>query len=140
MTHLGTMAPKAFRGTCPRKPALRTPACLWRGHSWLDLLVKYTLKNSPRIARASELGPLLPVTFFLEACDGKFTDEDLTDEGNCFAADYFDFDKGMYLADYERVLAGKGLDLYAVPDTWENFDRLKPLLDKRLSEWKAENG
>ena len=38
-----------------------------------------------------------PGAFFLEACDGKFTDEDLNDEGNAFAQDYFDFKKGRYI-------------------------------------------
>ena len=90
----------------------------------------------PRLTARS----VTPGAFFLEACDGKFTDEDLTDEGNRFAGDYFDFDKGKYLADYEQVLSEEGLDIYSVPDTWENFDRLKPVLDKRRSEWRAANG
>jgi len=78
-----------------------------------------------------------PGAFFLEACDGKFTDEDLNDEGNAFAQDYFDFKKGRYISDYEAAL-GEGLpDLYHVKDSWENFDRLKPVLDRRFEEWKA---
>lgn len=81
-----------------------------------------------------------PGAFFLEACDGKFTDEDLNEEGNRFAADYFDLEKGGYLSDYEEVLGEEGRDLYYVADTWQNFERLKPLLDKRFSEWKVANG
>jgi hypothetical protein len=81
-----------------------------------------------------------PATFFLEACDGKFTDEDLSEEGNRFAGDYFEFEKGQYLADYESLLGEEGRDLYYVADTWENFDRLRPVLDKRYAEWKARNG
>src|SRR5690606_19686323 len=42
---------------------------------------------------------ITPGAFFLAACDGKFTDEDLSDEGNAFAADYFDFEHGQYLTD-----------------------------------------
>jgi hypothetical protein len=81
-----------------------------------------------------------PGAFFLEACDGKFTDEDLNELGNAFVADYFDFDKGEYLADYEATL-GEGLpDLYYVRDTWENFDRLRSVLDRRFSEWRAVHG
>ena len=78
-----------------------------------------------------------PGQFFFEYCDGKFTDEDLDDQGNAFAAAYFAFEHGRYLADYERVL-GDGLpNLYYVPDTWPNFDRLKPTLDRRFAEWLA---
>lgn len=80
-----------------------------------------------------------PGAFFLEACDGKFTDEDLNEVGNRFAADYFDLEKGGYLSDYEEVL-GDGRDLYYVADSWQNFERLKPVLDKRFAEWKVANG
>lgn len=81
---------------------------------------------------------LTPGRFFLEECDGKFTDEDLNDEGNAFTLYYFDdFKKCQYLKDYEANL-GRGLeDLYHVKDTWENFDLLRPVLDRRFIEWKA---
>jgi len=83
---------------------------------------------------------ITPGAFFLASCDGKFTDEDLNDEGNAFAQAYFDFEKGKYLTDYEATL-GAGLpELYYVKDTWENFDLLKPVLDKRLNEWRARQG
>jgi hypothetical protein len=80
-----------------------------------------------------------PAVFFLEACDGKFTDEDLNEEGNRFTADYFDFEKGQYLSDYEEVLGEDGRDLYYVTDSWQNFERLKPILDRRFSEWMMAN-
>jgi hypothetical protein len=62
----------------------RTLGCSWRGHC--SLVCK----------------------FFLEACDGKFTD-DLNDEGNAFAH---------------------------VQDTWTNFDKLRPVLNKRFDDWR----
>jgi hypothetical protein len=78
-----------------------------------------------------------PGTFFLRCCDGKFTDEDLNDEGNAFTASYFDFTTGKYLSDYEDTL-GRGLpELYYVADTWDNFDLLKPIIDQRYVGWKA---
>ena len=83
-----------------------------------------------------------PGALFLAACDGKFTDDDLADEGNAFTQAYFDFDEGQYLADYEATL-GHGTPpgpqgLYHVVDSWENFDRLAPVLDRRFAEWKAK--
>jgi len=42
--------------------------------------------------------------WFLRACDGKLTDEDVNDEGNAFAAAYYDLAQGRYLADYEHTL------------------------------------
>jgi hypothetical protein len=80
---------------------------------------------------------ITPSQFFLEACDGKFTDEDLNDEGNAFAAAYFDFENGSYLSDYEEALAAEVPTLYHVPDTWESYDRLRTVLDRRLAEWRA---
>jgi hypothetical protein len=77
-----------------------------------------------------------PGQFFLSSCDGKFTNEDLNDIGNAFAQSYFDFKRGAYLKDYEGLL-GKNLPTsYHVSDTWENFDRLRPVLDRRLAEWR----
>ncbi len=81
---------------------------------------------------------MTPGRFFLDACDGKFTDEDLNDVGNSFAEAYFDFETGKYVADYDAALGGDLPTLYHVRDSWENFDRLKPLLDQRFAEWRAK--
>ena len=81
---------------------------------------------------------LTPGKFFLDSRDGKFTNEDLNDLGNSFAEAYFDFEIGKYVADYDATLGGDLPTLYHVQDTWENFDRLKPLLDQRFAEWRAK--
>ena len=78
-----------------------------------------------------------PGQFFIDGCAQKFTDEDLTDEGNDFTKAYFDFATGMYLADYETTLAADLPSLYHVADTWESFDRIAPIIDRRFDEWKA---
>lgn len=67
----------------------------------------------------------------------------MNEEGNTFTAGYFDFSTGSYLADYEALL-GHGLppgdgQLYYVADTWENFDKLSPVLDKRLADWRLRS-
>jgi hypothetical protein len=80
---------------------------------------------------------ITPGRFFIEACDQKFTDEDLNEEGNAFAQAYYDFERGKYLADYERILGGNVESLYHVADTWDNFHLLEPVLDARLAEWRA---
>src|ERR1700754_5084284 len=46
---------------------------------------------------------LTPREWFLEACDEKFTDEDLNENGNLFAAAYYDAPNAApvsYIADY----------------------------------------
>jgi hypothetical protein len=81
---------------------------------------------------------ITPGLFFLHQCDGKFIDEYLNRMGNDFAQDYFDFEHGNFLADYEEIL-GAGLpSTYHVQDTWENFERLKPRIDQRFESWKGQ--
>jgi hypothetical protein len=69
--------------------------------------------------------------------DGKLTDEDLSDEGNAFTRMYFDLETGQYLKDYDEIF-GQGLPtLYHVTDSWENYEKLKPVLDSRFAAWRA---
>ena len=77
-----------------------------------------------------------PGQFFWDECDAKFADEDLNDDGNAFVQAYFDLDKGAYLRDYDRVLCRGLATAYHVADSWENYDRLKPMLERRLGEWR----
>ena len=80
-----------------------------------------------------------PGEYFIEACTGKFTDEDLTPEGNAFTGSYFDLSRGKYLSDYRELFCTNGMSEYAVPDTWDSFDRLAPVISSRFEDWK-KNG
>ena len=88
--------------------------------------------------------------FLIEYCDEKFTDEDLNDLGNAFTTDYYDEKSafaqayGNYIQDYcdvfNRYAEEQGFEYastYHVENTWENYDRLKPMLDQRFAEWKT---
>lgn len=81
---------------------------------------------------------ITPGDYFVKTCDEKFTDEDLTAEGNAFASAYYSFDAGEYLADYERTLGLRTPSLYHVEDTWENFDRLAPVIHQKYVAWKKK--
>ena len=84
---------------------------------------------------------LSPEDWFVRACDGKFTDEDLSEEGNAFARAYYANDEGLrtgsacYLADYEAVFPGL-YSLYRVPDGWETYDKIAPVFSKRFMKWR----
>ncbi|CJB03041.1 Uncharacterised protein [Streptococcus pneumoniae] len=67
--------------------------------------------------------------------DGVLSDDMLNDEGNQFAIDYFDFEKGLYLDDYDDVFLECDT-LYQVQDTWGNYFKLKEVIDTRYKEWK----
>ena len=77
-----------------------------------------------------------PGAFFMSECDGKLTSEDLNDEGNAFASEYYPPETGQFVTDYDASLGGALPDLYHVADSWENFDQIKLLLDRRFQEWK----
>jgi hypothetical protein len=78
-----------------------------------------------------------PGKFFLASCDGKFTDEDLSEEGNAFAQAYFDLSKGQFVADYQQAVTVNLPSIYHVPDTWETYEKLRPIFDSRLAAWRS---
>ena len=79
---------------------------------------------------------LTPVQYFLAVCDGQLTDEDFGPEGNGFAIAYYQQGVSGYLGDYQEYLA-KGLPTeYHVPGGWTSYDKLKPVLDRRLANWR----
>ncbi len=79
---------------------------------------------------------LTPGQYFLAVCDGKLTDEDFCQEGNDFTGAYYQQEGASFLGDYQEYLA-KGLPSdYHVADSWASFDKLKPVLDRRLVNWR----
>jgi len=72
--------------------------------------------------------------FFEKNLDGVLLDKDLTEKGNEFSYEYYE--KGKFLNDYSEVL-GKNLPtLYHIKDDWDNYDKLKPILEKRFNNWE----
>jgi hypothetical protein len=67
--------------------------------------------------------------------DEKLFDELLSPEGLAFTRSYYE--TNGYANDYDRVLGADLPTLYHVRDTWENFDKLAPVLDERLAAWRA---
>lgn len=80
-----------------------------------------------------------PGRYLIDNCDGKLTAEDMSAEGNAFAADYFDSEDRGYVDDYDAALVEELPSVFHVSDTWDNYDRLKPVLDERLSEWRRNS-
>ena len=70
---------------------------------------------------------------------GCFTESMLNDEGNAFSQFYYDIEFGRYLADYEDTLCQDLPSLYHVKDTWENYYRIKAVIDTRFLGWKKRN-
>jgi hypothetical protein len=78
--------------------------------------------------------------FFEAACEEKFSEKDLSDEGNAFAQhNYVDEAgrRGAYFADYKKTLA-KGLPTFwHVADTWANYEKIATVISRRYEEWKS---
>jgi hypothetical protein len=76
---------------------------------------------------------------FQQCCDGTLLAEDINEPGNRFTLAYFDFEKGQYLADYEMTLGQDLPSIYHIADTWEQYGKLKKVLDQRFADWKQVN-
>ena len=77
--------------------------------------------------------------FFEAACREQFAEKDLNVEGNAFAEHYYRTaagEKGPFFADYREVLAVGLPSFWHVGDTWENYDRLDPVITRRYEAWK----
>ena len=69
--------------------------------------------------------------------DCCLVDDMLSEEGNAFAMEYFDFENGKYLNDYTRLLQGTLPSEYHIRYTEENYARMKEVIDQRYIEWKS---
>lgn len=67
--------------------------------------------------------------------DGVLASEMLNDLGNAFARDYYEL---RFLEDYASVFADAAP--YGVRGSWQEYERLAPLLDERFDEWRSEHG
>ncbi len=75
---------------------------------------------------------------FLHACcDNKLTDDDLNEEGNSFAEEYYESDR--YYDDYAEVFE-RHPTLYHVEDNKENYGLISKRIGVRFEEWKRSRG
>jgi hypothetical protein len=79
-----------------------------------------------------------PSQFYIDYLDGVFDAAGLTQEAIKFTSDYFNFEKGNYVTDYLATLdpSDNLPSLFHVAGTWENYDKLKLLINRRFTEWK----
>lgn len=77
--------------------------------------------------------------FFEAVCREQFAEKDLGVEGNAFAEHYYRDAagrRGAYFEDYKNCLSLRLPSFWHVADTWENYDRIAPLITRRFEEWK----
>lgn len=96
---------------------------------------------SEEIAKVYSLFRLRKITgpqIFEEYLDGTLKLEDLNEEGNKFALRYFYVKNGEYFRDYATTLASDLPSVYHVENSWENYDKLKIVLDKRYKSYQSK--
>ena len=79
--------------------------------------------------------------FLFDACDGKFSTDDVNEEGLAFTEHYY---REQFDNDYDAVFAGEFSrtgheldDSCSIACSWHNFDRLALTLNRRLLDWRA---
>ena len=77
--------------------------------------------------------------FLFTECDEKLIESDLSDEANAFAAWYYSTPEGEmpYVDDYSNALAEDLPTVYYVADSWENYDKIAPIISAAYAQWKA---
>ncbi|MDH5397177.1 MAG: hypothetical protein OEX02_03475 [Cyclobacteriaceae bacterium] len=73
-------------------------------------------------------------TILSEIWDGYLGHELFNNIGNMFT--YYYYGGGLYHNDYENVLVKKLPSIYHVKDNWDNYDKLKEVMDIRYKDWK----
>ena len=81
--------------------------------------------------------------FLCRVCDEALTDGEFSEEGNAFAAAYYQSEDGegygRYLNDYTATFDSNDNDsLYRIDDNWDNYDKLAAVIDRRYDGWLAQ--
>jgi hypothetical protein len=93
-------------------------------------------EDNPAAVAALRARAMTGRQFLFRNCDGKLSDVDLNEEVNAFAKYYYSHPKFHYLEDYHNVLAEGLPSTYHVNDSWENYDKIAPVITQRFNEWK----
>lgn len=77
-----------------------------------------------------------PGKIFLGYCEGKLFYDSFNEEGQAFVRYYY-AEGGDFFEDYCDTFGAYDENIYYVPDNWSTYDKLKPILDRRLKEWRS---
>jgi hypothetical protein len=74
--------------------------------------------------------------FLFRHLDGVLGEGDLNDAGKAFAGHYYK----KYMGEFDRFVRKEFPTAYHIGDTWENYDAVANVIDKRYSEWLSAMG
>ena len=75
--------------------------------------------------------------FIKECCDYKLISDDLNEEANRFAEKYYE--SGQYYDDYANACNDNNETIFHEADNWENYEKIKNIIENRYKEWKKIN-
>jgi hypothetical protein len=105
-----------------------------------DLASEEALSEYGDLLEALKSRKMTPGQWFIQVFDEKFVSDDLSGEGNEFAAFYYGVPQPgpepLYLLDYQR-LHSRATTLYHVEDSWQTYDKVAPVIEKRFKSWRA---
>ena len=95
------------------------------------------IENKPEAVEDVINGNISATDFFFRYCDGKLTNEDLSEEGNRFANAYYG-GEGLYFSDFVENF---GDLMYTAPEDKFSFREYSKMLDKRYRSgtWSNKN-
>lgn len=86
------------------------------------------LKDSKEDVQRVIKGIISATEYLFHYCDGQLTDEDLNEEGNAFASEYYG-DDGLYLDDYANAFENL---MYEKPEEEHDFKKFSLMINKRF--------
>lgn len=89
------------------------------------------MQENPEDVERVRTGQKSATEFFFQWCDGKFTDEDLTKEGNAFLHSYYG-ENDKYTGDYARAF---GNLMYVAPESDHDFSKFSRMIESRYQEF-----
>ena len=90
----------------------------------------HTEEEPEQFAQVSN-GTKSATSYLFEMCDGKLTDEDVTEEGNGFL-EYYYGDEGEYLADYAEHFEH---EMYLKSEAEHDFQKFSAMVEQRYQEY-----
>lgn len=104
----------------------------WAIHN--DLVGDFHLEESEESVKKVKSREITGREFLFKECDEKLWEEDLSDEGNSFASDYYVND--TYFSDYISVVPDELSSMYYLEDSWDNYDRVAEKISNSYLKWK----
>lgn len=80
---------------------------------------------------------ILPCELYMH-WDGVLIGELLNKVGYNFSKDYFDFENGSYMTDYENLFCDDTTSIFGIANTWDNYHLIAKVIDQRFIEWQAD--